>query len=101
MFAASARRRSACETGRAGTATGGGVIGLAWAFLAAGSPTTVVSQWKAHSAATATLMVEFHRQLATGHSKPEALRRAQLALRRDRRYRHPFYWAPFVVIGRP
>ncbi|HYI12221.1 MAG TPA: CHAT domain-containing protein [Thermoanaerobaculia bacterium] len=92
---------SACETGRAGSVTGGGVIGLAWAFLAAGSPTTVVSQWKAHSAATETLMVEFHRQLAAGRSKPEALRRAQLALRLDRRYRHPFYWAPFAVIGVP
>ncbi|HYI12220.1 MAG TPA: CHAT domain-containing tetratricopeptide repeat protein [Thermoanaerobaculia bacterium] len=92
---------SACETGRAGALKGGGVIGLAWAFLAAGSPTTVASQWKAHSAATATLMVEFHRRLAAGHSKPEALRLAQLALRRDRRYRHPFYWAPFAVIGVP
>jgi len=91
---------SACETGRANL-RGTGVIGLSWAFLAAGCPTTVVSQWKTHSAASAVLMVEFHRQLAAGRSKPEALRRAQLALRRDRRYRHPFYWAPFMVIGRP
>ena len=91
---------SACETGRA-TTSGSGVIGLSWAFLAAGCPTTVVSQWKAHSAASAILMVEFHRQLAAGFSKPEALRRAQLALRGDRRYRHPFYWAPFMVIGMP
>ncbi len=92
---------SACETGKADNVRGGGVIGLSWAFLAAGCPTTVVSQWKAQSAATAQLMVEFHRQLTRGASKPEALRRAQLALRRDPRYRHPFYWAPFVVIGAP
>lgn len=92
---------SACETGKAEDVRGGGVIGLSWAFLAAGCPTTVVSQWKAQSAATAQLMVEFHRQLTRGASKPEALRRAQLALRRDPRYRHPFYWAPFVVIGAP
>jgi len=92
---------AACETGRADEVNGDGVIGLTWAFLAAGCPTTVVSQWKAQSAATARLMVEFHRQLAAGSSKPEALRRAQLMLRRDRRYRHPFYWAPFVVIGAP
>lgn len=92
---------AACETGRADEVNGDGVIGLSWAFLAAGCPTTVVSQWKAQSAATAKLMVEFHRQLARGSSKPEALRRAQLMLRRDRRYRHPFYWAPFVVIGVP
>jgi CHAT domain-containing protein len=92
---------SACETGKAAWVSGEGVIGLSWAFLAAGCPTTVVSLWKAQSAATAVLMVEFHRQLARGATSSEALRRAQLALRRDRRYRNPFYWAPFVVIGAP
>ncbi len=80
---------------------GNAVVGLSWAFLAAGVPTTVVSQWKAQSATTATMMVDFHRHLADGIATPEALRRAQLALRRDPRYRNPFYWAPFVVIGAP
>jgi CHAT domain-containing protein len=92
---------SACDTGKSNTGFGTGVIGLSWAFLAAGCPTTVVSQWKAQSAATSTLMIEFHRQLAAGLSKPAALRAAQLKLRRDPRYSHPFYWAPFVVIGAP
>jgi len=77
------------------------VIGLAWAFLVAGCPSTVVSQWEAESASTSILMIEFHRQLRAGVSKPEALRRAALALRRDRRYSHPFYWAPFIVVGAP
>jgi CHAT domain-containing protein len=93
---------SACETGRANSSfNGAGVIGLSWALLAAGCRTTVVSQWKAQSAATAVLMIEFHRQLVHGASKPAALRNAQLALRRDPRYAHPFYWAPFVVLGAP
>ena len=34
-----------------------------------------------------------------GLSKPEALREAQLALKRMPAYEHPFYWAPFVMIG--
>lgn len=89
---------SACDTGKSG---GGGVIGLSWALLAAGCPTTIVSQWRAHSAATATMMVDLHRHLVAGASKPEALRRAQLALRKDPRYRHPFYWAAFIVVGAP
>ncbi|HEY0142403.1 MAG TPA: CHAT domain-containing protein [Thermoanaerobaculia bacterium] len=92
---------SACETGRVNSTYGSGVIGLSWALLAAGCRTTVVSQWKAQSAATADLMVEFHRQLVNGASKPEALHRAQLRLRKDPRYAHPFYWAPFVVLGAP
>ncbi|MEA2489936.1 MAG: hypothetical protein QOH21_1728 [Acidobacteriota bacterium] len=93
---------SACETGRANSSfNGAGVIGLSWALLAAGCRTTVVSQWKAQSTATAALMIEFHRQLVHGASKPAALRNAQLALRRDPQYAHPFYWAPFVVLGAP
>jgi len=89
---------SACETARGAVTAGEGVVGLSWAFLAAGVPTTVVSQWKVSSASTAELMIEFHRQLRGGQKAAEALRTAMLELRRDRRWRHPFYWAPFAVI---
>jgi CHAT domain-containing protein len=92
---------SACDTGRGQITTGQGVIGLSWALLAAGCPTAVVSQWKAVSSTTATMMVDFHRHLVRGADAPEALRQAQLALRRDPRFAHPFYWAPFVVVGAP
>ncbi|HEX8154285.1 MAG TPA: CHAT domain-containing protein [Thermoanaerobaculia bacterium] len=90
---------SACDTARGKVGAGEGVIGIAWAFFAAGCPTTVVSQWKAESRATSKLMVEFHRRLLAGDTVAEALRRAQLAVRKDPRYAHPFYWAPFVAIG--
>jgi CHAT domain-containing protein len=89
---------SACETARGTFTAGEGVIGLSWAFLAAGVPTTVVSQWKVGSASTANLMIEFHRQLRGGRKAAEALRTAMLVLRRDPRWGHPFYWAPFAVI---
>jgi CHAT domain-containing protein len=92
---------SACDTGRSSNSPSRGVMGLSWAFLAAGCPTTAVSLWSAESTATSTLMIEFHRQLARGLSKAAALRAAQLRLRRDPRYRHMFYWAPFVVMGAP
>jgi len=90
---------SACQTARGKVGSGEGVIGLSWAFFAAGCPTTVVSQWSAESAATAKLMVEFHRRLRAGESTAKALRGAQRSVRRIAKYRHPFYWAPFVVIG--
>ncbi|HYC90627.1 MAG TPA: CHAT domain-containing protein [Thermoanaerobaculia bacterium] len=92
---------SACDTGRSSNSPSRGVMGLSWAFLAAGCPTTAVSLWSAESTATSMLMIEFHRQLARGRSKAEALRAAQLRLRRDPRYGHMFYWAPFVVMGAP
>lgn len=90
---------SACDTARGKIGAGEGVVGLSWAFLVAGCRTLVVAQSPAESRATAQLMVEFHRQLATGLSPAEALQRAEIALRRNPRFRHPFYWAPFVVIG--
>jgi CHAT domain-containing protein len=89
---------SACETARGAVTAGEGVVGLSWAFLTAGVPTTVVSQWKVGSASTAELMIEFHRQLRAGRNAADALRAAMLELRRDPRWRHPFYWAPFAVI---
>lgn len=89
-----------CETARGEVTAGEGVIGLWWGFMAAGCPATIVSQWKVDSASSTPLMVELHRQLHAGAENAEALRAASLALRKDERYRHPFYWAPFVLIGR-
>lgn len=97
---------SACETARGKVREGEGMVGLAWAIFVAGSPTTVASQWNVESASTTALMVEFHKNLLARAkekgeqiSKAEALRRAALTLLRTRRYRHPFYWAPFVIVG--
>ena len=90
---------SACQTARGRVGAGEGMIGLAWALLVAGSPATIASQWEVDSAATSRLMVELHRRLLAGSPKAEALREASLALMRDERYRHPFYWAGFVLVG--
>jgi CHAT domain-containing protein len=81
---------------------GEGVIGMSWALFVAGVPTTVASQWKVDSASTTRLMIDFHRRLTMRHpkeAKAEALRQATLGLLRSERYRHPFYWAGFVMIG--
>jgi CHAT domain-containing protein/predicted negative regulator of RcsB-dependent stress response len=93
---------SACETGKGKIGLGEGIIGLSWAFFLAGCPTTVVSQWKVNSASTANLMAEFHRNLLLRNpnpSKAAALRHAALKIRRSSLYEHPFYWAPFILIG--
>jgi CHAT domain-containing protein len=82
------------------------MIGLTWALFVAGVPTTVVSQWKVRSDSTAELMMEFHRRLRSQSAKPSlgrgvatALREAALKVKRDPRYRHPFHWAGFIMIG--
>lgn len=90
---------SACETARGKISEGEGVIGLSWALLAAGCPSAVVSQWKVDSKSNTDLMLQFHRRYRTGGNAAEALRESCLELAKDTRYRHPFYWAPFVAIG--
>jgi CHAT domain-containing protein len=90
---------SACDTARGTVYPGEGVIGLSWAFLTSGCPTTVVSQWNVESHSTSTLMIDFHKRLLAGDSAESALRRAKLALMHDKRYSHPLYWAPFIVVG--
>jgi CHAT domain-containing protein/Tfp pilus assembly protein PilF len=93
---------SACETGRGRIAPGEGVIGMMWALFAAGTRSMVVSQWQVESASTTRLMTAFHRGLAAGHgSKAELLRTASLELLRSAEHAHPFYWAGFVLVGKP
>ena len=90
---------SACETGRGRVGEGEGLLGMSWALFSAGCPSVVVSQWKVDSASDGDLMIEFHRRLLAGGSPAEALRTAGLELAKNPKYRHPFYWAPFVVVG--
>jgi CHAT domain-containing protein/Tfp pilus assembly protein PilF len=95
---------SACETGRGKVGAGEGMIGLTWALFVAGSPTAVVSQWKVESASTTRLMLELHRNLQPNFKKSQlstakALQRAAVKMLGSEDYRHPFYWAGFVVVG--
>jgi CHAT domain-containing protein/tetratricopeptide (TPR) repeat protein len=95
---------SACESGRGRVGAGEGVIGLTWALFVAGSPTSVVSQWKVESTSTSRLMVEFHRNLQPKTqgprlSKAKALQKAALKMLRTPNFRHPFYWGGFILVG--
>jgi CHAT domain-containing protein/Tfp pilus assembly protein PilF len=93
---------SACETGNGRISPGEGVIGMSWAFFVAGTRSMVVSQWRVNSASTSQLMKNFYEALARRGdrgNKSEALREASIRLVKDSRYRHPFYWAGFVLVG--
>ncbi len=101
---------SACQTAAGGISQGEGLIGMSWALFVAGAPTTVAGLWKVDSASTTKLMLDFHRALrerlaspgpalAGGLTKSEALRRAMLDLMKEPEFRHPFYWAGFVMFG--
>ncbi len=93
---------AACQTGVERFYRGEGMIGMSRAFIAAGVPTVVASQWPVDSDATRELIVSFHRhRRADGLTTAEALRRAQLDMleERGRGYDSPYYWAAFVAVG--
>ncbi|HWE62868.1 MAG TPA: CHAT domain-containing tetratricopeptide repeat protein [Chloroflexota bacterium] len=89
---------SACETGMSSVTPGDELLGLARGFLSAGAPSLLVSLWTADDAATASLMQRFYVRLLAGASPAAALRAAQCEVLRT--MPHPYYWAPFILIGR-
>jgi CHAT domain-containing protein len=90
---------SACNTGLGGLFSGEGMLGLVRAFLYAGAGSVNVSLWNVNDAATAALMKEFYRNLSRSMPADQALRSAKLALLRQEGtlWRHPHFWAPFVL----
>jgi CHAT domain-containing protein/Tfp pilus assembly protein PilF len=88
---------SACETGRGSVSGGEGLLGLVWAFRAAGCKSVVASHWSVNDEATATLMLLFYKNLKKGSRKDDALRDAMVGSRRQ--YADCRSWAGFQVFG--
>jgi len=75
-------------------------MGLTRGFLYAGVPRVVTSLWPVQDRAGSLLMTQLYTAMRRdGLAPAAALRKAQLALRRDGRYRAPFSWAGFVLQG--
>ena len=104
---------SACRTAEGGLTQGEGVMGLTAAFFACGAQAVTASLWEVSDRATADLIGRYHELIASGASLAGSLQSAQLEmLARGRRaygrdatspeaaYAHPYYWAPFVLLGR-
>ena len=90
---------SACETNLGGFDPSAVYSSLSRAFAKAGAPTVIASLWSVNDVSTKETMQAFYKELAAGQSKAESLRRAQLAVMHDPRFAHPYFWAPFVVLG--
>ena len=87
---------SACETAQGGDRAGLGLSGMA---VKAGARSVLGSLWSVNDPAATALVEVFYTRLLAGDSRAEALRAAQIGLLADFRYRHPAYWAPFLLIG--
>jgi CHAT domain-containing protein len=116
---------SACESGRSQVLPGEELIGLVRAFFYAGTASVLVTLWPVDEVSTILLMLRFYTNLRNGLSKTAALRDAQLHLRqltkaeavillkklgiddvplppgssRTPIFAHPYFWAPFVLMG--
>jgi CHAT domain-containing protein len=89
---------SACDTGKGALASGQGVYGLRRSFLVAGAETLVTSLWPVSDEATGELMVSYYQKLVKEKKgRVEAMEVAMQEMKRRRP--HPYYWAPFIVIG--
>ncbi len=87
---------SACETASGDKRA---ALGLAGVAVRSGARSTLASLWQVDDESTSVLMSEFYRQLThdPNLTKAEALRRAQEFVLKDKE--HPFYWAPYVLVG--
>jgi CHAT domain-containing protein len=90
---------SACETALSKIQGGDDLVGLSRGFIYAGTPSLLATLWEVDDQSTAILMEHFYKNWLKGMTKPEALRQAQITLKQIPQYNHPFYWAPFVMIG--
>lgn len=88
---------SACYGAGERQYSGEGLVGLAWAFLRAGSHNVIAALWDVADAPTDQLMDRFYEELAKGSRPDTALRAAKLSLLKNSPYRSPFYWAPFQL----
>ena len=88
---------SACYGAGERQYSGEGLVGLAWAFLYAGSHNVIAALWDVADASTYQLMDRFYDELSKGASPDVALRAAKLSLLRGNAFRNPFYWAPFQL----
>ena len=90
---------SACETGRAQATHANEVLGMVRALLYAGADSLILSSWKVDSASTALWMETFYKAVQT-KSPGEAARLALKKVKGNRNFEHPYYWGPFMMIGK-
>lgn len=88
---------SACQTA---VGDDRAALGLAGVAIKAGARSAIATLWSISDKATSQLVAEFYKQLQLEPvTKAVALKNAQLTLINTQKYKHPYYWAPFLLIG--
>ncbi len=87
---------SACQTA---VGDDQAALGLAGVALKAGARSAVASLWSVDDKATVLLMNNFYQNLQQGYGRAKSLQLAQQFLLNQPRYKHPAFWAAFLLIG--
>ena len=88
---------SACQTANSDKRSALGLAGIA---VRAGARSTIGSLWQISDEATSILMSALYAKLSDRNlSRAEALRSAQLTLLKEGKFKHPYYWSPFILLG--
>ncbi|MGC9505923.1 CHAT domain-containing protein [Baaleninema sp.] len=88
---------SACQTAAGDDRA---ALGLAGVAFRAGARSTIATLWPVSDEATSNFMRQFYQELSDKSiARSEALRRAQNLLINSESFAHPFFWAPYTLIG--
>ncbi|MFB8787289.1 MAG: CHAT domain-containing protein [Potamolinea sp.] len=88
---------SACQTAKGDRRA---ALGLAGVAVRSGARSTLATLWTVSDASTANFMVHFYQELLKSDvTKAEAVRLAQIHLLKQLEFSHPYYWAPFILVG--
>jgi CHAT domain-containing protein len=89
---------SGCATGMNFVAAGDELLGLQRGLFCAGATSLLLSLWDVHDRSTAELMQEFYKSYMQTDDVALSLRAAMRSVRQENP--HPYYWAPFVLVGK-
>jgi CHAT domain-containing protein/Tfp pilus assembly protein PilF len=88
---------SGCATGMNFVAAGDELLGLQRGLFCAGAASLLLSLWDVHDLSTSQLMQSFYKGYKETGNMAVALQSAMKQLRQQ--YPHPYFWAPFVLVG--
>jgi CHAT domain-containing protein/tetratricopeptide (TPR) repeat protein len=89
---------SGCATGMNFVSTGDELLGLQRGLFCAGATSLLLSLWDVHDRSTSELMQAFYKSYQETKDMPLSLRSAMIQIRQANP--HPYYWAPFVLVGK-
>jgi len=89
---------TACQSGLGKQISGEGIMGMGRAFQYAGAKSVLMSLWSVAESSSVDLVTSFFKHLREGKNKMEALKLAREEIRKAG-YDHPFFWAPFILVG--